>query len=134
MTNRDTVLTIAVGRNRYSNGVPLPTHEWRSFMTDVRNLAADHGTVVFHGTGQAVTSDGPQPMQAEESFTVIVINPERTGELRRAIATRLHAYDQHSACFSHDLVHEPVFSTADGSRPTTITAAEYAPAHGGYPG
>ncbi len=112
----DAVTTIAVGELD-RNGVPLSVPSWRSLCTDIRLICQTLGTLVAEAQGCGATSDQDDTYD-EATAVFIVINVADLPTLRRAIATRLHAYDLTSACFATDAAHEPVFNTTDGSRPS----------------
>ena len=137
MTN-DTVITVAIGRNG-PDGTPMADALWSDFRAVVRaDVAYCVDAVVFTGTGTASGSDGTNLHAPEESYAVIGINPHEgmVRMLRIFLADRLVEYRQTSACMAIDGAHEPVWNTADGSRPSGAdytTAALYAPSHGGYP-
>jgi hypothetical protein len=112
----DSILTVAVGRRRASDGRLLSERAWHQFVDDLEAILGRHGTIVASVEGVGVGSDGVNAKKSEDSHAYIVANPEKLENLRQKVAKVLQAYDQSSACFSLDLSHEPVFTTEDGYR------------------
>lgn len=116
-TTLDTVLTIAVGRNG-SDGVPMDDHTWDQFQFTVATLVGTFATVVGHGVGDGIGSDGIMDGVGEDSYIVVAVNPSDELALRAHLSDVLGRFGQSSACFSVDHFHEPCFAgTTDGFRP-----------------
>ena len=133
----DTVVTLAIGRN-LADGTPMADARWADFQTlcleDMRYCTR---LVVFSGNGSGLCSDGVHDGTPEESFVVIAINPRNhvyVELLREWIAAHLVEFGQVSAALAIDAHHTPVWATPNGERPVAapVTAALYAPSHGGY--
>jgi hypothetical protein len=118
----DSVLTVAVGRNQ-ANGKPLSDEAWTQFQTEVALELQLRGTVVGHGTGNGVGTDGLNDGQGEENaIWLALVEVHKLAPLRKALAAIIGRYGQSTAAFSYDLAHEPVFSsTTDGFRPSLVT-------------
>ncbi len=136
MSERDTILTIAIG-DVTKHGDKLSADEWQRFKAGAHLLATLYGTVVFRGDGAGVTSD--QPTETDEQSHALIVVVDETHDLdvmRWALADLLRRFGQSSACFAIDSAHEPTFDTHDGNRPAQPVKAPILdrPAHKGYPG
>lgn len=114
----DTVTTIAIG-DCDAHGAVIDLERWETAQAAIVEACQAHGVLVAHATGEGITSD--QPDEVEEGTAVfVVINVTNTDRLRQIVAKVLRDMGSTSACFATDSAHEPVWATADGSRPVPL--------------
>ncbi len=120
MQQLDSVLTVAIGRNR-QDGSPLSEQRWGEFKATVAGHLRHAGTIVGFGEGKGTGSDGVNEGEVEENAIFLaLVDADQLAGLRVLMAATLRRFNQTSAAFSFDLAHEPVFNTPNGWRPAEV--------------